>query len=103
MDYISLDEGGTARIAGTGIKVRILAEELRAGYRPEDIHAAHDGLSMAQVYAALAYYYANKAAFDESIDRGVHAATEDLAEADHVLSRETLVNRLQARSHGSDA
>jgi uncharacterized protein (DUF433 family) len=70
MNYISLDEQGTARVNGTGIKVRILAEELRAGYRPEDIQEAHVELSMAQIHAALAYYYANKEYFDEEIESG---------------------------------
>lgn len=63
INYTSLDENGTARVTGTGVKVRTLAEELRAGYRPEGIQEAHVELSMAQVYAALAYKYANKVLF----------------------------------------
>jgi len=101
INYITPYEAGTARVAGTGIKVRILAEELRSGYRPEDIQEAHEELSMAQVYAALSYYYANKALFDEATDSGDHGADESKAEAGPVISRATLLGRLKSRSHGS--
>lgn len=69
--HIHLDERGVAWIDDTNIKVIEVAEEKRAhGETPETIVAHHAGtLSLAQVYAALAYYYDHQQAFDAEMDR----------------------------------
>ena len=66
--------GGRARVAGTGVTVLRLAGWYRQGLRAEEIAAEVPHLSLAQVYAALAYYHANR----EEIDREL---AEDAAEA----------------------
>jgi len=51
---------GRPRIAGTGITVHRIAIWYRLGNSPEEIARRYGHLSVAQVYAALAYYHANQ-------------------------------------------
>lgn len=59
--------GGRPRIAGTRITVQNIAIDFNAGMNPEEIVVQRTHLTLTQVYAALAYYYANKAAIDTAI------------------------------------
>ena len=59
--------GGRPRIAGHRITVHNIAIDFNADMKPEDIVAQRPQLTLAQVYAALAYYYANKEAIDAEI------------------------------------
>lgn len=52
--------GGRPRITGTGVTVRRIVGWYKLGLSPEDIVAEYGHLSLAQVYAALAYYHANR-------------------------------------------
>src|SRR5437764_14195484 len=67
--------GGRTHMAGTGITVRRIAGWYKQGYSPEEIAEELDHLSLAQIYAALAYYHANK----EEIEADI---AEDEAEFD---------------------
>lgn len=59
--------GGRPRIAGHRITVHNIAIDFNAGMKPEDIIAERLQLTLAQIYAALAYYYANKEVIDSEI------------------------------------
>jgi uncharacterized protein (DUF433 family) len=59
--------GGRPRIAGHRITVHNIAIDFNAGMKPEDIIAERPQLTLAQIYAALTYYYANKEAIDTEI------------------------------------
>jgi uncharacterized protein (DUF433 family) len=59
--------GGRPRIAGTRVTVQNIAIDFNAGMKPEDIVFERLHLTRAQVYAALAYYYANKETIDTEI------------------------------------
>lgn len=59
--------GGRPRIAGTGITVLRIAGWYQMGFGPEEIARKYKHLTLAQIYAALAYYHANKAAIDAEI------------------------------------
>ena len=59
--------GGRPCIAGTGVSVRRIAVWQNMGYTPEEIVNNFGCLSLAQVHAALAYYYANKAEIDSDL------------------------------------
>ena len=59
--------GGRPRVAGTGVTVMRIAGWYKLGYSPEEI-AEQIQLSLAQVYAALAYYYANREAIDADLE-----------------------------------
>ena len=60
--------GGRPCIAGTGVSVRRIAVWHNMGSTPEEIVNNFDHLSLAQVHAALAYYYANKAEIDADLE-----------------------------------
>jgi uncharacterized protein (DUF433 family) len=69
--HICLDDRGVAWIDDTNIKVIEVAAEYRAHRpSPEEMVYQHYGqYSLAQVHAALAYYYDHQAEFDAEIDR----------------------------------
>lgn len=52
--------GGRLRIAGTRMTVNQLVVWYKQGYTPEEIAEQYPHLTLAQVYAALAYYHANR-------------------------------------------
>jgi uncharacterized protein (DUF433 family) len=63
MAHIWLDEKGTAWIDDTGVKViEVVLSHLAYGWSPAEIHFQYPHLSLAQIYAALAYYYDHKEA-----------------------------------------
>ena len=77
---IEVDASGVAWIAGTRTKVReVVLDRLAHGWSPEEIHFQHRHVSMAQIHAALAYYYENQERLDEEIRR-------DLEEVDRLSS-----------------
>lgn len=59
--------GGRPRVAGTGVTVMRIAGWYKLGLSPEEI-AEQIALSPAQIYAALAYYHANRQAIDADLD-----------------------------------
>lgn len=52
--------GGRPRVAGTGVTVRHIATLYKLGLNAEEIAARIGHLTVGQVYAALAYYHANR-------------------------------------------
>jgi len=73
--------GGRPVIAGTGTCVRTIAIDSNRGLSPEEIAAERPPLSLTQVYAALAFYHANKreidadiAAEEQAYDEGVRSS-----------------------------
>jgi uncharacterized protein (DUF433 family) len=52
--------GGHLRINGTRMTVNQLVVWYKQGYTPEEIADQYPHLTLAQVYAALAYYHANR-------------------------------------------
>ena len=74
---------------------------LREGYRPEEIQGKHTmSFQWPRSTLRLAYYYANKSEFDEAIDTGARLAAESQAAAKSVVSRESLLGRMQKQSSG---
>ncbi|MBM3758530.1 MAG: DUF433 domain-containing protein [Acidobacteria bacterium] len=59
--------GGRPKVAGTGVSVMRIAGWHRLGYSPEDIAVQFGHLSLAQVHAALAYYFANRDEIDSDL------------------------------------
>ena len=51
---------GRPRIAGTGVTVRRVVTWYKLGLSPEEIADQIGHLTLAQVYAALTYYHANR-------------------------------------------
>jgi uncharacterized protein (DUF433 family) len=76
MPHISLDKDGRAWIDDTNIKViEVVLDHLAYGWSPEEMHYQHPHLSLAQIYAAMAYYYDHKADIDTQIESGLRRAT----------------------------
>ena len=73
---------GRPRIDGTGVTVHRIALWYKLGYNPEEIVSQIPHLTIAQVFAALTYYHANR----DEIEADLAA---DEAEAD-VLEQEYL-------------
>lgn len=67
---------GRPRISGTGITVRRIVGWYKLGLSPEEIADEFGHLTLAQVYAALAYYHANREEMEADL-----AAEETEAEA----------------------
>ena len=59
--------GGRIRIDGTRITVERIATLYKQGQCPEDIAQTYPHLSLSQVYAALAYYHANRAEIESAL------------------------------------
>lgn len=69
--------GGKPRIDGHRIKVEHVAIcHERLGMSPDSIVSAHPSLTLAQVHAALAYYYDHRDQIDADIDAGERFAEE---------------------------
>lgn len=67
---IELDENGVAWIVGANTKVKeVVLDKMAYGWSPEEMHFQHPHLTMAQIHAALAYYYEHQADIDTQIER----------------------------------
>jgi uncharacterized protein (DUF433 family) len=58
---------GRPRIAGTGVTVQRIVTLYKTGLSPEEIADEFGHLSLAQVYAGLAYYHANREQIETAI------------------------------------
>ena len=59
--------GGLIRIEGTRITVHRVATLYKQGQTAEEIAQTYAHLSLGQVYAALAYYHANRAEIESEL------------------------------------
>lgn len=78
--------GNRPRIAGHRVTVHNIAIDFNAGMKPEEILDQRPQLTRAQIYAALAYYYANKEAIDAEIAADI--AEYDRIEAEYRAKRQ---------------
>lgn len=72
---------GRPCIADTGVTVRRVVQWYRLGHAPEDIADRIGHLSLAQVYAALAYYHADQDAIEADLED--EATTAKVLEEEH--------------------
>ncbi|MCX7838812.1 MAG: DUF433 domain-containing protein [Anaerolineae bacterium] len=75
--------GGRIRIEGTRITVNQIVALYKQGYTPEEIADQYPQLNLAQIYAALAYYHANK----EEIESDLAAEKYEAEEAEKEYQR----------------
>ena len=77
MPHVWLDEKGRAWIDDTNVKVaEVVLDHLAYGWSAEEMHAQHPHLSLAQIYAALGYYYDHLTEFDREIEESRRRAEE---------------------------
>ncbi|MBS1787089.1 MAG: DUF433 domain-containing protein [Acidobacteria bacterium] len=70
VSHIEIDENGVAWIADANTKViEVALDKLAHGSSPEEMHFQYPHLSLAQIHAALAYYYDHQLEMDVEIQR----------------------------------
>lgn len=68
--HINVDAEGRAWIDDTNVKViEVAMDHVAYKWSPDAIHVQHPHLSLAQIHAALAYYFDHQQEFDAEIDR----------------------------------
>jgi uncharacterized protein (DUF433 family) len=67
---IEIDAEGIPWICGANTKVvEVVLDKMAYGWSPEEMHRQHPHLSMAQIHAALSYYYEHQAEVEADIER----------------------------------
>ncbi len=80
--HIRFDDRGVAWIDDTNTKViEVVLDMIAHGWSPEEIHFQHGHLSLAQIHAALGYYYDHQAEMDEQMQRSVRSLAQLRAQA----------------------
>jgi uncharacterized protein (DUF433 family) len=80
--------GGQPHILGHRIKVKHVAIWYeRMGMSPDEIVSSHPGITLAQVHAALAYYYDHRDEIDRSIREGEEFADKIRAGAPSLFEK----------------
>jgi len=79
--------GGRPRVAGTGVTVHRIVGWYKQGLSPEEIVTQVPHLSLAQVYAALTYYHANRDEIEADI--AAEDAEAKQLETQHLRHRNT--------------
>jgi uncharacterized protein (DUF433 family) len=73
--HIYLDVRGIAWIDDTNVKVvEVVIDKHAHGSSPEEIHFQYPHLSLAQIHAALMYYYDHESEIDAEISRQLDEA-----------------------------
>ena len=94
--HIFIDAHGIACIANTTTKViEVVLDQVSFGLSAGQIHAEHPHLSLAQVHAALSYYYDHKSELDDEIARRQQAAEQLRSQTTGQVTREQLEQRQQ--------
>ena len=71
VEHIVLDEAGIARLAGRRTKVaQIAMDKIAFGWDAEQIQKQYPHLGLAEIHAALAYYYDHQGEIDQQIGEG---------------------------------
>jgi uncharacterized protein (DUF433 family) len=93
--HVAIDADGRAWIDQTNVKViEVVRDHLAYGWSPEEIHWQQPSLSLAQIYAALAYYHDHRLSMDTEIRNSLESANA----AARIASDSPLARRLQGIS-----
>jgi uncharacterized protein (DUF433 family) len=89
--HIRLDDRGVAWIDDTNTKViEVTLNMIAHGWSPEEIHFQHPNLSLAQIHAALGYYYDHKAEMDAQVQLSLRNVEQLRAQASESPIRKRL-------------
>jgi uncharacterized protein (DUF433 family) len=70
LSHIVVDEKGVARVDDTTVKViEIALDHIAYGWTADAMHEQFPHLSLAQIHAALAYFYDHQAGFEAEISK----------------------------------
>src|SRR5437762_10409925 len=93
-NHIRIDDQGVAWIEGTTTKViQVALDKIGQGWDADEIHAQYPYLSLAQIHAALAYYYDHQTELDAAIERDYHEVEQLRASATRQFTRRELEER----------
>lgn len=87
---IHRDERGVAWIDESNIKVIEVVLDHVQGWSPEKIHEQYPHLSLAQIYAAIAYYYDYKQEIDDLMREWREAYEREYAKPENQAWREKM-------------
>lgn len=94
VEHIVIDEAGFARLAGRRTKVaQIAMDKMAFGWDAEQIQKQYPHLGLAEIHAALAYYYDHQGEIDRQIQEGkakaeaIRSQTENRSLVDKVRER----------------
>ena len=94
LQSVVLDDRSRPIIAGTGLKVLILVREhLELGLSPEQLTRQHEDLTLAQAYAAVAYYYEHR----EELDAALRRQDDELHRILQTSPNELILRRLREK------
>lgn len=89
-----------AWIDDTRVKVvEVVVDKLAHGSSPEELHFQYPHLSLAQIHAALAYYYDNQTVLDAEIERRWSEADELAGRISDPTLRQKLLALKEGRTH----
>src|SRR5712692_9744919 len=91
--HIEIDSKGVAWVADTNTKViEVVLDKIAYGWSPEEIYFQHYGdLSLAQIHAALAYYYDHQVELNAEIERRWREGDEIAKKASDPAFRQKLL------------
>ncbi len=92
-EYFEFDNPNGIRIKGTRVNIEIVVYATREGMTPGQVVQNYPTLTLEQVHAALAYYYANRATIDDYIARQ-EAAYDEAKRRHEAGERPEVVRRL---------
>ncbi|MBL8191902.1 MAG: DUF433 domain-containing protein [Acidobacteria bacterium] len=89
--HIELDAEGRAWISGSNVKViEIAQDKLAWGWSPEEMCLQHPHLSLAQIHAALSYYYDHQDELNSEIAEQMREYKELRSQAENSSLRQKL-------------
>jgi uncharacterized protein (DUF433 family) len=93
--HINRDERGVAWIDDTNVKViEVVMDWMANGSSAEEMQRQHPHLALAQIHAAMAFYYDHKAEVDSQIQNSLRFAEEVQGKAANQITRRELLARL---------
>ena len=93
--HIRVDDAGVARIADSRVKViHLVMDRMQHGQDPEQMQQQFPSLSLAQIYAAFAYYHDHRIEIDQQIQESLIQADQLRAAATAQPQRDDLRRRL---------
>ena len=73
---LRIDETGAIRVGSSNITLDLVIESYRLGESLESFAEGHPSISLAEVYAAIAYYLAHREELDPYLEAGKRVAQE---------------------------
>jgi uncharacterized protein (DUF433 family) len=97
------DVKGVIRVSGTRVTLHTLISAYRLGESPEALHEGFPTVPLADIYAVIAYYLANRDTVDawmQRIDAEAARHRQEAEARDHPPTKEELLARLDAKKRG---